>query len=117
MWVFLNNAMLSAVAHRDRPGHLMIRARLKGDLEAVFPGVKVTRTPNADYVYRCVVTRKAFGVAMVAAMDAITYPNFKGSIKPGDRARSSAYHGVWDVMMDAQQKAEPDSGRMGGGLW
>lgn len=116
MWVFLNNAMLSAVAHRNKPGHFMVRARLKGDLERVFPGATVSRTPSADYVYRCTVSKRKLKDAMEDAIDSIDYPNFKSSIKPADRARSTAYHGVWDVMMDAQRKAEPDSG-YGGAAW
>ena len=32
MWIFLPNAMLSIVAHRQRADFLMIRARIKGDI-------------------------------------------------------------------------------------
>ena len=30
MWGFSNNAFVSAVAHRDIPGKLMVRARFEG---------------------------------------------------------------------------------------
>lgn len=114
MWVFLNDAMVSAVAHRTKRGHLMVRARLAGDLERLFPGVDVERTPNADYAYRCTVTRARFAKVMAARAESIDYPNFKASLKPGDANRSRAYHDTWDAMMDAQQRAEPDTGR---GAW
>lgn len=122
MWVFLNDAMVSAVAHRTRPGHLMVRARIAGDLERLFPRATVTRTPDADYAYRCTVTRAYFAMVLSQRAEAIDYPNFKGSLAAakGDQrpstymARSQAYHRTWDAMMDAQQELEPDTGR---GAW
>lgn len=122
MWIFLNDAMVSAVAHRTKPGHLMVRARLAGDLERLFPRAKVERTPDADYAYRCTVTRTVFANVVAARAAAIDYPNFKGSLATakGDQppstymARSQAYHRTWDAMMDAQQELEPDTGR---GAW
>lgn len=122
MWVFLNDAMVSAVAHRTKRGHLMVRARLAGDLERLFPGATVERTPNADYAYRCTVTRARFAKVMASRAESIDYPNFKGSLATakGDQrpstfmARSQAYHRTWDAMMDAQQELEPDTGR---GAW
>ena len=49
MWVFLNNAFLSIVEHRENQNILLVRARIKGDIERVFPGVMVHKTPEADY--------------------------------------------------------------------
>ncbi len=49
MWGFSNNAFVSAVAHRDIPGKLMVRARFEGggDLQKVFgDGVPVAVTPR-----------------------------------------------------------------------
>jgi hypothetical protein len=111
MWVFLNNAMVSIVAHRTKPDHLLCRARIRGDLQRVFPGHRVTRTPDADYLYRCVVSRTEVALELSAAVAAIEYPNFKGSIpasEPPQRAR--AYHRAWDAMMDAQVDLEPGTG-------
>ena len=112
MWLFLNDAMLSVVAHRTKPQHLLVRARILGDLERVFPGAKVTRTPDADYLYRAVVTRKRVAAAIGSELQAITYPNFKGSIPLGNATRSRAYHRCWDAMMDAQVELEPGTGGM-----
>ena len=52
MWVFLNDAALSIVAQRERPDCLLVRGRVAGDIEAVFPKAHVTVTPDADYRYR-----------------------------------------------------------------
>lgn len=114
MWVFLNHAMVSVVAHRTKPAHLLVRARLKGDLQRVFPGVKVSRTPDADYLYRAVVTRLHVAQVLADLPAAIDYPNFKGSISsardPHAATRSRAYHRCWDAMMDAQVDLEPGTG-------
>ena len=57
MWLTLNNAFLSLVAHRTQPDSLMVRARGAGDIAAVFPQAVVTHTPTADYPYRAVILR------------------------------------------------------------
>lgn len=101
MWVFLNNAMLSAVQHRSKPGFLMIRARLAGDLQRVFPRAKVQTTPGGDYRFRCVVKRATLEAAMVKAVRSIDYDNFKSSIH-GEPDRSSAYMACWSAMLRAQ---------------
>lgn len=101
MWIFLNNAMLSVVAHRTKPRHFMVRARLAGDLERIFPRAKVSRSPSADYLWRCTVTKQAVYRAVGTALGSIDYDNFKGSIH-GDPDRSTAYSGCWSVMLRAQ---------------
>lgn len=114
MWIFLNDAMVSAVAHKTRPGFFMVRARLIGDLERVFPGCKVNRTPTADYLFRTVVSRKTLGEALVAAVSRIDYPNFKASVPFGHANRSRAYHQVWDCMLNAQLRESPETSMYGG---
>ncbi len=103
MWLFLNDAMVSIVAHRTKPGHLMVRARFRGDLERLFPRARVTRTPAADYLFRCTVARSTFAMRMAKAIGDIDYPNFKGSVDHADTKRSAAYMGVWSVMERAQR--------------
>lgn len=107
MWLFFPNAMLSVVAHRDKPDTLLVRARLKGDIERIFPAAKATRTPRADYLYRAEVTREAMAARLALHADSMTYTNVKGAIPMGDRRRSNAMHDVWQVMFDAQYQAEP----------
>lgn len=96
MWIFMNDAMLSIVAHRTKPNHLLVRARKAGDIARVFPGTRETRTPGADYLYRAVVKREDVAGALFAEVLAIDYPNFKGSVQ--DRERHDAYMDVWRVM-------------------
>jgi len=110
MWIFFPNAMLSIVAHRDKPDTLLVRARFKGDIERVFPDARVTRTPRADYLYRAEVPRPVVARALEFHALGMTYTNVKGAIPAGDHRRSRAMHDTWQVMFDAQHAAEPFQG-------
>lgn len=105
MWIFLNDAFMSVVEHRDDSNLLMVRARLPGDLEAVFPDLapSVQTTPDADYMFRVVVTRERMMQAMIDEVGRIDYFNFKSSVSDCDR--HDAYLGVWSVMYRAQNAA------------
>lgn len=110
MWLMLNNAFLSIVANRNDSDTLMVRARIAGDIPAVFPSAEVSNTPKADYPYRAVVSRLEVQAAMVRVVDAIDYDNFKDSVS--DDRRHDAYLEVWGVMRDHQQRlaVEPRGG-------
>lgn len=110
MWIFFPNAMLSIVAHRDKPDTLLVRARFKGDIERTFPDAKVKRTPRADYLYRAEVGRNAVAELMAEHVATMRYTNVKGAIPAGDHRRSRAMHDTWQVMFDAQHAAEPFQG-------
>lgn len=109
MWIFTNSAFVSAVRHRDQPSMLMIRARLRGDLERFFGDSitddAITETPRADYRFRCVVADQTFSAALLRASDAIDYPNFKGSIASDDDFRHDSYMDVWSAMHRAQSES------------
>ena len=105
MWVFLNNAMLSIVAQRSQPGTLLVRARSAGDIERVFPDVKVSETPTADYRYRAEISAEEVARALAAQVRAIDYPNFKATVR--DAGRLHAYPDVWDVMARYQEVKHP----------
>lgn len=100
MWIFLNDAFLSIVAHRAKPDALLVRARARGDLERTFPGVKVSRTPDADYLYRAEVPISRVAGEIGQRIREIDYPNFKNSVAEHDR--HDAYAGVWNVMYGFQ---------------
>lgn len=84
------------VAHRDKPGHLLVRSRVDGDIERAIPTAEVYQDASADYRFRAVITQQALKDALVAAVDEIDYENFKGSVQ--DRRRHDAYMRVWSVM-------------------
>jgi hypothetical protein len=94
MWICLNDAYLSIVAHRDKPDHLLVRGRRNGDIEKLFPTARVQVTPEADYRYRTVLPRQ--GVARVIGeylVEGLDYSNFKASVR--DDSLHDAYLRVW----------------------
>lgn len=101
MWIFLNDAFLSIVDKGGDGSTLLVRARREGDIERVFPEADVELTPRNDYRYRARIDREMVAQAMAAAIRAITYGNFKGSVK--ERARHDAYMDVWSAMHDFQR--------------
>jgi len=102
MWIFLNNAFISMVEHREQPDSLMIRARSEGDIERLFNDAEVTETPTADYRFRATVTKQEAAAAISSKVQSIDYDNFKNSVDENDR--HDAYLGVWSVMHGYQNR-------------
>jgi len=95
MWIYLNNSFLSVVQHKDNPKLLHVRARKKGDIEAVFHQARVTHTPSGDYKYRTNMGREVMARAMRSQLIALQYTNFKNSVK--DPERKMAYMDTWSA--------------------
>ena len=57
MWIQFNNAFLSIVENRENRVELLVRARVKGDIEKVFPEADVFEDNNADYKYRAFISK------------------------------------------------------------
>lgn len=108
MWIFLNDAFVSIVAHRDERGMLCCRARLKGDLQRAFrghlKGRRVLHTPSADYAYRVTLPQRAVSGAIASHVASIDYENFKGSVREADR--QALYMRVWLVTKAEQDRRE-----------
>lgn len=104
MWLFTTHAHLSIVAHQDRPGDLLVRARRAEDLTALFPGVPVVELPEADYRYRAVLPAETVAERVAEQVRAIDYGNFKDTVP--DPERSAAYHDVWATMRRWGRTAE-----------
>jgi hypothetical protein len=96
MWIHMNDAFLSVVAHRTDPGVLLVRGRVAGDIERVFPGAEVAVTPTADYRFRTLLPREVVAGAVAAAVGTIDYDNFKNSVS--DDVRHDAYSECWRTM-------------------
>jgi hypothetical protein len=103
VWIFLNDAFLSIVAHRDDPDALLVRARRQGDIERTFPGAAVSETPAADYRYRATLPRQKVADALAATVAGIDYPNFKASVADPDR--HDAYLECWGILRDWRESS------------
>jgi len=86
MWVALTEGWLSIVAHRDKPDHLLVRARNPKHITRTFPGAEMYTNADADYPFRADVPRKAVIEFMSIRLDNMQYDNFKNTIDEG------AYH-------------------------
>jgi len=96
VWIFLNDSFLSIVEDLDNTTNLLVRARIEGDIERVFPQAEVSHTPDHDYYYRTSLPRKEVAARIADKITAVNYPNFKNTVK--DMERHEAYFDVWEIM-------------------
>lgn len=111
MWLFTTQGFFSAVAHRDDPRTILVRARVRDDarrlVEAVGEG-EVIETPDADYRFRVALPLQDWAAYVAAAANAIDYPNFKDAVaRRQGPERAHAYGDVWSVMLRLQRDSPP----------
>lgn len=106
MWICLNDGFLSAVEHKDAPDRLMVRARKRGHLVAVFgKDAKIIKSPpGSDYAYRISVSKKDFAEIITNRIMNLDYPNFKDSVK--DNRLHNMYARWWLDHVKAFVKVE-----------
>lgn len=98
MWIFTSNSFLSIVAHTDKPDTLLVRSRLPGDIEALFPDARVFELADADYRYRAEIPRNQVAEALADSVRSLDYPNFKNSLS-GTKRKSAAAK-VWQALAE-----------------
>ena len=101
MWIQFNNAFLSIVENRDNKLELLVRARIKGDIEKIFPEAEVFKDDSADYKYRLFISKATIATRMMLKMTEINYDNFKNSVK--EIERKTAYSNVWVELRKLQK--------------
>ena len=101
MWIQFNNAFLSIVENRDNKLELLVRARIKGDIEKIFPEADVFEDYSADYKYRAFISKTKVAARMMLKMTEINYENFKNSVK--EITRKNAYSNVWVELRKLQK--------------
>ncbi|WP_413891450.1 hypothetical protein [Candidatus Aalborgicola defluviihabitans] len=89
MWIFTSKSFISIVQKPGDTDLLTVRARIKSDIEAVFPGAKVEVNKGTDYKYRAKVPRQAVATA-VRSGHGFELSNFKSTVKK----RSTTRH-IW----------------------
>lgn len=106
MWIFTKEGFFSVVATSE-PDELMVRARVREDLEnyidfmGAVPGPEIIETPHADYRYRIITARDEWAEYVSAAASDLDYTNVKGTIGRG-AARHRAMMRVWGAMGNLQ---------------
>ena len=107
MWIFTVDGFFSAVADRDRPGHVIVRMRVRGDgerLQAALEAGELIETPRADYRFRIRTTHTRWSDYVASAAAEIDYSNFKAAVGGRDVERAHAYSEVWAFMRDLQER-------------
>jgi hypothetical protein len=93
MWIQFNNAFLSIVENRENTTELLVRGRVKGDIEKVFPEADVFEDNNADYKYRAFISKAIVAEKIMLKVTEINYDNFKNSVKEIERKK--IYGNIW----------------------
>lgn len=115
MWLITEDGFASVVAHRDRPDHLLVRARAEADLENLcrvaseegvsgFDPVGIFSLDAADYRWRLEVRRDDFAALAAALVGRIDYDNFKSRVSRRDSERAHLYMDVWSVLNRIQEE-------------
>ena len=110
MWLITPIGFFSIVEKpEDRAsGTLTVRARVRGDLEALQRKFLTALGPiqessESDYRYRATAARADVAAAMTALVNDLTYSNLKREVsKRQSPARAHVYHLVWDVLYRLQ---------------
>lgn len=102
MWIASKNGFFSIVQNRDNHEEVLVRSRVKKDLEEIFSENRIVHTPNGDYHWRVYATKKEIGELLLRQISELDYPNFKGAIAktPNQADKLDAYHQIWSVMHD-----------------
>lgn len=106
MWIYLPDCHVSIVAHCDHADSVLVRARLRGDLERFLAGTDgpgITETPDADYRFRCVLQRETLGAILADLAASMDWTNVKGAIHPAQADRACWYSIAWRAGVNAQE--------------
>lgn len=99
MWIITNRGILSVVADKnDQTGdRLLVRARQRDFLEDIVePLHEVFEDQEADYPYRCFMSRADFLYLLAVEVVSIDYPNFKNSVQ--DNVYHALLSKVWSIL-------------------
>ena len=102
MWVFLNNSFLSIVENRNNKEELLVRSRVRGDIDKIFPDSNIFEMENSDYKYRSYIKKIEVSEKIREIVTNINYDNFKNSISKSEDQRHSSYLNVWYEMRKLQ---------------
>lgn len=108
MWLITTQGFYSAVAHRDHPELIIVRARTREDIEALrrqIPSLEPVQNAGTDYRWRAAVGRDQWEAACAALAAEIDYPNFKNAVAERQGSwRHDVYAKVWSVLFALQAR-------------
>lgn len=110
MWIMLRNSFISVVADRNSTENLLVRARVEGHIQEIFPEAIVFTDDSADYRYRTLLPRGRVAAAIAKSLENIDYDNFKESVT--SQPLHMAYFQVWLQMKLLQDRSSLDAGQL-----
>jgi len=102
MWIMMNKAYFSIVENKKKKNELLVKARVNGDIERIFPKAKVLTGVGTDYLYRASIPRDIVSDAIKNQIASINYSNFKNSVPWTDTLRHKVYFNVWHALHKLQ---------------
>ena len=123
MWIFSQHGFFSAVCARQGdgshdqpvdPDRIMVRARLRGHLEALkerYPDLlgdcAIRDSMGTDYPYRLFVAKSVWAHVLAGLANETDYDNFKSRVQEyqgkGGAAYKHSLHSVWSTMHRLQE--------------
>lgn len=100
MWLFSQKGFFSIVEHKDDPDLLLVRSRVKGDIEKYWPTAIVKENAGSDYRFRAFLPRFEVVDKVAKMVHDINYPDYKESV--ADMERIPWYVDVWSTMSSMQ---------------
>lgn len=112
MWIASTTGFLSAVKAKDDTTDLFVRARVKGDLDALIAyaeadtgtAPEVIAYEVSDYPWRVRVSAATFAGFIAQQVVEIDYHNFKDAVaKVQGKPRAQVYSGVWSTLLGLER--------------
>ncbi len=102
MLIFTRHAFVSIVNHPVDDRFVVVRGRIRGDIEHLFPDAEVFERPGADFRFQATVSRDRASNRIASQVRDIRYEAFEPSVDDGDRRQ--AYIQVWTAMYEEQER-------------
>ena len=99
MWIFTTDAFFSINKDSFSPDHLIVRARLPGDIQKHFPHAEIQEYAGTDYRYRASIHRSVVADAIREEILEIDYGDFHGS---AEKHRKPCLSTVFDTLQKTQ---------------
>ncbi len=104
MWLFTSKSFVSIVVDLNDRTKRLVRARMAGDIEELFPSAVVREGEGTDYLYRASISTEEVAQKVQECVVGMNYGNFKDSVPSNHEGRHDAYMEVWGVMHEYQKK-------------